>query len=169
METGTLIVVMGLCITLACITQVISRAFDRMDRLEEKFSSLKDDNDKAHMEFNKFYTEIMGLLSDQHNEMRDVRARLDSLDDRVKEDEDDNCDNFYTVHFQLHAMDGKIKKNEEDTHNIIKDNTDSLQRQVDCLSDLHSNLACAIAEHNKILNKIRTEMLNKMEEKEENE
>lgn len=110
METGTLILVMGLCITLACITQVISRTFDRMDRLETQLNEFKDDNDKAHMEFNKFYTEVIGLLSDQHNEMRDVRARLDSLDDRVKEDEDDNCDNFYTVHFQLHAMDGKIKK-----------------------------------------------------------
>lgn len=169
METGTLILVMGLCITLACITQVISRTFDRMDWLEKQLNEFKVDNAKAHIEFNKFYTEVMGLLSDQHNEIRDARARLDSLDDRVKEDEDDNCDNFYTVHFQLHAMDGKIKKNEEDTHNIIKDNTDSLQRQVDCLSDLHSNLACAIAEHNKILNKIRTEMLNNMEEKEENE
>mgnify|MGYP004564914045 CR=1 FL=1 len=63
----------------------------------------------------------------------------------------------------------KLKKNEEDTHNIIKDNTDSLQRQVDCLKDMHSNLACAIAEHNKILNKIRAEILNEMEEKEENE
>ena len=174
METGTLIVVMGLCITLACITQVISRAFDRMDWLEEKFSSLKDDNGKAHMEFNKFYTEVMGLLSDQHNEMRDVLSRLDSLENRIKEDEDNNYDDICGLRSQLNGMDYRIKKNEEDSYKNIKDNEKYFDRQINCLKDMHSNLACAIAEHNKTLNEIRTEMLskemlNKMEEKEENE
>ena len=169
METGTLILVMGLCITLVCLTQVIKSIFDRMDWVEVQLNALKDSNANDRIELNKFYTEVMGLLSDQHNEMRDARSQFDLLENRVKEDEDDNCDNFYTVHSQLHAMDGKIKKNEEACYHIIKDNTDSLQRQVDCLRDLHSNLACAIAEHNKTLNEIRTEMLNKMEEKEENE
>lgn len=110
MEIGTLILVMGLCISLACITQVISRTFDRMDWIEVQLNALKDSNAKDRMELNKFYTEVMGLLSDQHNEMRDARSQFDLLENRVKEDEDDNCDNFYTVHSQLHAMDYRIKK-----------------------------------------------------------
>ena len=169
METGTLIVVMGLCITLACITQVISRAFDRMDWLEEKFSSLKDDNDKAHMEFNKFYTEVMGLLSDQHNEMRDVLSRLDSLENRIKEDEDDNYDDICGLRSQLHGMDYRIMKNEADTYHIIKDNEKYFDRQINRLKDLHSNLALIVADHNKILNQIHIETPNEVEEKEENE
>lgn len=141
---------------------------DKVEFFDRQINNLKDMYSKVvyGVSFEKHYNKQISSLHDEINELRD---QLKSLEGKVKENEDDNCDNFYTVHSQLHVMDGKIKKNEEACYHIIKDNTDSLQRQVDCLRDAHSNLVCTVAEHAKALNKIRTEMLNKMEEKEENE
>lgn len=169
METGTLIVVMGLSISLVCITQVIKRTFDRMDWVEVQLNAFKDSNAKDRIELNKFYTEVMELLSDQHNEMRDVLSRLDSLENRIKEDEDDNHDDICGLRSQLYGMDYRINKNEADTYHHIKDNTDHLERQINRLKDLHSNLALIVADHNKILNQIHIETPNEVEEKEENE
>lgn len=63
----------------------------------------------------------------------------------------------------------ELRKNEEDSYKNIKDNEEYFDRQINCLKDAHSNLVCTVAEHAKALNKLRTEMLNKVEEKEENE
>ena len=82
--------------------------------IEKQFVSIKDDNAKKWMEYSKEYSEVMELLLAKHNEINELRDQVKSLEGKIKEDEDNNCDNFYTVHSQINALNGRIKKNEED-------------------------------------------------------
>lgn len=136
MEIAILISILVLCmlgICLVCVTELMKKMCDRMNWLQDQFNSFKDYNDKEYAETMK--------------QVNDLRSRLKSLEDKVKEDEDDNCDNFYTVHSQIYAMGCRVKKNEEDTYNAIKDNEEHFNKQVNDLKDEYSNLMHALEKH----------------------
>ena len=122
--------------------------------IEKQFVSIKGDNAKKWAEYSKEYSEVMELLLAKHNEINELRDQVKSLEGKIKEDEDDNCDNFYTVHSQINALNGRIKKNEED--------------KVNSLRAINKKLTFAVEENKEMINEIRTEMSNK-EEKEEND
>lgn len=139
METAILILIFMMCICLVYVTELIKKMCNQINWLQDKlnsfkyynnkeytqfnkefadiekqFVSIKDDNAKKWTEYSKEYSEVMELLLAKHNEINELRDQLKSLEAKVKEDEDDNCDNFYTVHSQINALNSRITKNEED-------------------------------------------------------
>lgn len=121
MEIAILILIIVLCLCLVYVTEIMKKMCDRMNWLQDQFSSFKDYNDKE-------YAEIM-------KQVNDLRSRLKSLEYKVIEDENDNCDNFYTVHSKIYTMGCRVKKNEEDTYNAIKDNEEHYNKQISSLHD----------------------------------
>lgn len=81
--------------------------------IEKQFVSIKDDNAKKWTEYSKEYSEVMELLLAKHNEINELRDQLKSLEGKVKENEDYNCYNFYTVHSQINSLNNRVTKNEE--------------------------------------------------------
>lgn len=163
-----------------------------MNWLQDQFNSFKDDNAKKWAEYSKEYSEVMELLLAKHNEINELRDQLKSLEDKIKENEDDNCDNFYTVHSQINALNSRVKKNEEDKVKVkgdeycLYDEVYGLRARLDALDykvNESKNYLCenlyeidsrfdvldsTIDGYKKTLNEIRTDMSNK-EEKEEND
>lgn len=129
-------------------------------------------------------------FSSLHDEINDINLRLKSLEDKIKENEDDNCDNFYTVHSQINALNSRVKKNEEDKvkgdEYCLYDEVYGLRARLDALDykvNESKNYLCenlyeidsrfdvldsTIDGYKKTLNEIRTEM-SKKEGKEEND
>lgn len=172
MEIVILILIIVLCLCLVYVTEIMKKMCDRMNWLQDQFSSFKDYNDKE-------YAEIM-------KQVNDLRLRLKSLEYKVIEDENDNCDNFYTVHSQIYTMGCRVKKNEEDTYKIIKnkeecfdkqlstiramykDSERYFENQVNSLRAINKKLTFAVEENKEMLNEICTKTASK-ERKEENE
>ena len=212
MEIAILISILVLCICLVCVTELMKKMCDRMSWLQDQFNSFKNYNDKEYVQFNKEfadiekqfvsikddnakkwaeyskeYAEVMELLLAKHNEINELRDQLKSLEAKVKEDEDDNCDNFYTVHSQINALNSRVTKNEEDKTKgdeyCLYDEVYGLRARLDALDykvNESKNYLCenlyeidsrfdvldsTIDEYKKTLNEIRTEKSNK-EEKE---